>query len=163
MDAPRIVGEASTTVQASPEEVFEFVIDLERYRLADHKIGRVGHVERAGDGGTVRFSGRIMGMPGPSGTYPFTLSDTRLAFGRPVAGPARWFLEDFEGSFVCDVTDEGTHVTHREAYLFARPWRWVVGPLLRRWLERDTAGEMVRFQALLDAAADRHERPPARA
>src|ERR671919_567576 len=131
-------------------EVFEFVIDLERYRQADHKIGRVGEVRRSGNEGTARFWGRIRGLPGPAGTYPFTVTDSRLVFGTPVAGAARWFLDHFEGSFDCKVTDDGTIVTHREAYRFKRPWRWLAEPLLRRWLERDTAAEMLRFKSLLD-------------
>jgi hypothetical protein len=147
-----IVGEATATVRASPGEVFEFVIDLERYRQADRKIGRVGEVRRFGDGGTVRFSGRIRGLPGPSGTYPFTLTESRLAFGTPIAGPARWFLEHFEGSFDCEGTADGTVVTHREVYRFRRPWRWLAEPLLRSWLERDTAAEIVRFKALIEGA-----------
>ena len=146
-----IVGEATATVRASPDEVFDFVLDLRRYREADHKIGKVGAIEVEGDGdrGTVQFSGRIKGLPGPSGTYPFTRTASRLAFGSPVAGPARWFL-DFEGSFDTEQTDEGTVVTHREAFEFKRPWRWLAEPLLRRWLERDTTDEMVRFEALVD-------------
>lgn len=154
MDSALIVGEATSTVRASPAEVFDFVIDLERYRKADHKIGRVHEVRRSGDEGTVRFSGRIRGLPAPSGTYPFTLTDTRLVFGTPIAGPARWFLEHFEGSFDCETgAEEGTVVTHREVYRFRRPWHWLAGPLLRRWLERDTAAEMVRFKALIEAEA----------
>ena len=150
MGSPLIVGEASATVRATPSDVFEFVIDLERYRRADHKIGRVGEVVRSGDGGTARFSGRIRGLPGPSGTYPFTLTERRLAFGTPVAGPARWFLDHFEGTFDCEDTPEGTHVTHREVYRFRRPWSWLANPLLRSWLERDTAAEMVRFRSLVE-------------
>ena len=81
---PMIVGEASTTVSATPNEVFDFVLDLNRYRQADHKIGRVGTIDNEGDRGTVRFSGRIRGLPGPSGTYPFTRTESRLGFGSPV-------------------------------------------------------------------------------
>src|SRR5581483_1663154 len=125
-----IVGEATTTVDASPDQVFAFVLDLERYRQADHKIGRVGTVERRGDRGTATFSGRIRGLPGPSGTYPFVLSATRLAFGSAVSGPARWFL-DFEGTFDCEVVPAGTVVTHREVFDFKVPWRWFLEPLLR--------------------------------
>lgn len=154
MKGPMIVGEASTTVRAAPNEVFDFVLDLERYRQADHKIGRVGEVVRHGNAGTARFSGRIRGLPGPSGTYPFTITADRLVFGAPIAGAARWFLE-FEGSFVCEPTVDGTRVTHREAFLFKRPWRWLASPLLRRWLEDDTAAEMVRFKALLDGQGAR--------
>jgi hypothetical protein len=144
-----IVGEATTTVGVPPEEVFDFVLDLERYRQADYKIGRVGAVERDGDQGTATFSGRIRGFPGPSGTYPFVVTPSRLAFGSAVAGPARWFL-DFEGTFDCRVTEAGTQVTHREVFDFRSPWRWFVEPLLRRWLESDTTEEMTRFKDLLD-------------
>jgi hypothetical protein len=35
-----IVGEATTTVSATPADVFDFVLDLHRYRQADHKIGK---------------------------------------------------------------------------------------------------------------------------
>ena len=87
-----IVGEGRATVAAPPNEVFEFVLDLERYREADHKIGRVGPVVRTANGGSAKFWGRIRGLPGPAGVYPFTLTPTRLRFGSPTAGPARWFL-----------------------------------------------------------------------
>ncbi len=144
-----IVGEATTTVSATPKDVFEFVLDLNRYRQADHKIGRVGTIDNDGDHGMVQFSGRIRGLPGPSGRYPFTRTDSRLAFGSPVAGPARWFL-DFEGSFDTEQTTEGTVVTHREVFKFKRPWRWLAEPLLRGWLENDTTQEMVRFKELVE-------------
>jgi hypothetical protein len=146
-----IAGEATATVAVEPSRVFEFVLDLERYRRADHKIGRVGAVERSGDTGTVRFSGRLRGLPGPAGTYPFTLTESRLVFGSPIAGPARWFLDHFEGSFDCEVTNGGTRVTHREAYRFKRPWHGPAKLLVGGWLERDTGPEMVRFKELIEA------------
>ena len=71
----------------------------------------------------------------------------------PVAGPARWFL-DFEGTFVTEQTSDGTVVTHREVFKFKRPWRWLAEPLLRRWLENDTAEEMVRFKKLVERDTD---------
>jgi len=144
-----IVGEASAKVAVSPREVFEFVLDLDRYRQADHKIGRVGPVNRDGSGGTAVFSGRIGGLPGPSSTYPFTLTPTSLRFRSAIAGPARWFL-DFEGSFECEETGDGTVVVHGEVFALKRPWRWFLDPLLRKWLENDTAHEMVRFKDLVE-------------
>ena len=144
-----IVGEASTTVSATPADVFEFVLDLERYRQADHKIGPVRDVSRDGNTGTVTFAGRIRGLPGPQGTYPFTLTEKRLQFDSPIAGPARWFLE-FEGSFECEVGADGTVVTHREAFGFKRPWRWIAEPVLRRWLQADIREEMVRFKVCVE-------------
>lgn len=147
-----IVGEASVRVAVSPADVLAFVLDLERYRQADHKIGRVGRVTRDGDGGTVVFSGRIKGMPGPSGTYPFILTPTSLKIGSPIAGPARWFL-NFEGSFECTETAAGTDVVHREVFDFKPPWQWFLDPLLRKWLENDTTDEMVRFKVLVEGGA----------
>lgn len=144
-----IVGEASATVTVPPSEVVEFVLDLNRYRQADRKIGRVGALHRSGDSGTVRFAGRIRGLPGPAGTYPFRVNASGLRFGSPIAGPARWFLE-FEGTFECDETADGTVVKHREVFDFKNPWRWLAEPLLRRWLETDTAEEMVRFKELIE-------------
>ncbi len=143
-----ITGEASTTVAASPRDVIEFVLDLQRYRQADHKIGRVGALERNGDHGTVQFSGRIRGLPGPSGTYPFTVTESSLRFGSPVAGPARWFL-DFEGTFDCTHGADGTLVTHREVFTFKSPWKWLAEPLLRGWLQRDITEEMARLKTLV--------------
>jgi hypothetical protein len=148
-----IVGEATTTVSATPDEVFDFVLDLHRYRQADHKIGRVGTIDNDGDRGTAHFSGRIRGLRGPSGTYPFTRTDSRLEFGSPVTGPARWFL-DFEGTFDTERTVEGTVVTHREVFSFKRPWRWLAEPLLRSWLENDTTEEMARFKELIERDDD---------
>ena len=143
------MGEAATTVHVSPDEVVEFVLDLRRYRLADRKIGRVGKIERDGQSGTVRFAGRIKGMPGPSGVYPFEITPTGLRFGSPIAGAAKWFL-DFEGTFECEESGDGTVVRHREAFAFKRPWRWLAEPLLRHWLETDTAEEMVRFKQVIE-------------
>jgi hypothetical protein len=118
-----IVGEATTTVSATPDDVFDFVLDLHRYRRADHKIGRVGTIDNEGDHETAQFSGRVRGLPGPSGTYPFTRTASRLEFGSPVAGAARWFL-DFEGTFDTERTDEGTVVTHREVIRTGAGWRF---------------------------------------
>jgi hypothetical protein len=149
-----IVGEATTTVAVAPREVVEFVLDLKRYREADRKIGRVGPLHRDGDRGTVQFSGRIKGLPGPSGVYPFTVTESRLRFGSPTRGAARWFL-DFEGTFDMQETSDGTVVTHREAFEFKRPWRWLAEPLLRRWLEADTAEEMARFKDVIELQTPR--------
>ena len=92
----------------------------------------------------------------PAGLARFFLlsvADSRLEFGSPVAGPARWFL-DFEGTFETERTDDGTVVTHRELFSVKRPWRWLAEPLLRSWLENDTTEEMVRFKHLIERDDD---------
>ena len=106
-----IVGEATATVSASANDVFDFVLDLERYRQADRKIGRVGAIDDRGDRGSVSSSGS-----------PPAFATSDRAFGSPVAGLARWFL-DFEGTFDCAEGDHGTVVTHRVVFSFKRPGR----------------------------------------
>jgi Polyketide cyclase / dehydrase and lipid transport len=151
MERPRIVGEATITIAAPPEHVFAFILDLNRYRQADRKIGRVGEVRRSGRTGTMRFSGRMRGVPGPSGTYPFRISDSRIEIGTPTDGPVRWFIREFEGTFEIRKTDSGTVITHREAFSLKPPWDWVADRLLRNWLENDVKGEVARLKALLEA------------
>ena len=71
------------------------------------RLGRLrpGEVVRARETGTARFSGRIRGLPGPSGTCRFTITADRLVFGTPIAGAARWSLEL-----------EGSATTHRQRH-----------------------------------------------
>jgi hypothetical protein len=148
-DGRAIIGEAATTVHASPAEIIEFVLDLERYRQADRKIGKVGGVERHGDRGTVRFRGRIRGLPGPWGTYPFEVTPNRLVVGSPVAGAARGILDRFEASFEMEPVGDRTRVTHREVFIFKRPWAWIARPLLGQWLRKDITAEMTRLESLM--------------
>ena len=152
-----IVGEASATVSVSPAEVFEFVLDLDRYQEADHKIRRIGEPHREGDHGTVEFAGNLRGLPGMPGTYPFTLTPMSLRVGSPIAGPARLFL-NFEASFVCEEVPGGTLVVHREVFDFKGPLRWVADPALRTWLHQDIADEMVRFKHLIEGGRPGRER-----
>src|SRR5206468_5464948 len=66
--------------------------------------------------------------------------------------PSFWpgILYQFDGLFTCEETAEGTRVRHREAVSLRPPLAWVVEPLLRDWLARDTAEEMARMKALLE-------------
>jgi len=66
--------------------------------------------------------------------------------------PSLWpgVLYHFDGLFTCEETAEGTCVRHREAVSLRPPLAWVVDPLLRDWLARDTALEMARMKALLE-------------
>jgi len=47
-------AEATALIRRSPRDILEFVLDLERYRQADTKIGRVDFVERNGNAGRAR-------------------------------------------------------------------------------------------------------------
>src|SRR5437773_11353586 len=91
-------AEATALIRRSPRDILEFVLDLERYRQADTKIGRIDFVERNGNAGRARYAGTMRGLPGPTETGSWTLEPyARLRFAsvpslRPVplyrlAGP----------------------------------------------------------------------------
>jgi hypothetical protein len=151
-----IAGDATVVIDCEPDDVFEFVLDLDRYRGADHKIGRVVYVRRDGNRGTSRFWGRLRwGLPGPPGTYAFELDPgKRLTFTS--AGGLLGLLLDFHGLFECQPNPDGPGilVRHREQFDFRGPVRFLLDPLLRRWLEADTVEEMQRVKQMLEASSD---------
>jgi hypothetical protein len=61
-----IEGRATRLVAATPTEVAAFVLDLERYRRADHKIARVRSLVGDDTAGEVVFTGRLRGLPTPA-------------------------------------------------------------------------------------------------
>jgi len=144
-----VCGRGQATIHCDPADVLEFVLDVEQYRKADHKIGRVHFARRNGNYGEVRHSGRILGLPAPAATLAFELTpSSRLDF-RGVSMP--WPLRAFHGSFTCEATPRGTQVAHRECFTFGP----VAGPLVRlvfgRLLAMDTQAEVVRMKRLLEA------------
>lgn len=144
-----IFGEASVTVTATPEEVLAFLWDLERYREADHKIGRVLSSQPDGDELVVRFVPRMRGLPGPpvrqrlrrTGPHRVDITDE----------PGSWTsrLQTFSGFLTAEPTEDGTLVTHREQLDFRGPLAGVMERSLRRWLAHDVRAEVGRIGQLL--------------
>jgi hypothetical protein len=141
------VGQAM--IACDPTAVLDFVLDVDRYRQADHKIGRVHFARRNGNSGEVRHSGRILGLPAPAATLAFELTPaSRLDF-RGVSMP--WPLRSFHGSFTCEAGPGGTQVVHRECFAFGPVAGRVARFILGRWLARDTQAEVLRMKQLLEA------------
>jgi hypothetical protein len=145
-----IVGEGEAVVACTPDDALAFVLDLERYRQADYKIGPVRWVRPDATGAVVCFRAKMAGMPGPVVQQRVDRTGHRLDVH--TVKPA-WmkYLVEFEGLFECTPVDGGTRIYHREALDFRPPFRWVLEPLLRRWLERDTPAEVNRMATLLSA------------
>jgi polyketide cyclase/dehydrase/lipid transport protein len=145
-------AEATVVIRRPARDVLEFVLDLERYRQADTKIGRVDFVERNGNAGRARYAGTMRGLPGPTETVTWTLEPySRLRFA---STPSLWpgLVYRFEGLFTCEEGPEGTRVLHRETVVLRPPISWFVDPLLRGWLARDIVEEMQRMKRLLEGA-----------
>lgn len=134
------------------EEVLTFVCDLERYRVADTKIGKIIQPAELSDAGigTARYRGRVRGLPTPADTNDVHLQRwSRVDF---VGSSDSWMRKvlDFHGWFTCEETDAGTVVEHGEHFEFHRPGSWLMEPFLRKWLGADMDNEMVRLARLVD-------------
>jgi hypothetical protein len=145
-----ISGIGKTIMRCEPQAVMEFVLDVERYRQADHKIGRLHYMRRLANRGRVRHGGRFLGIPAPAATLDFELTPfSRLEF-RGFRMP--WPLRGFHGSFTCIATSIGTQVTHEECFAFGPVTGRLARPLLHRWLARDTQAEVIRMKHQLERA-----------
>lgn len=144
-------AEATRVVSATCQEVLEFVLDLDRYRKADTKIGRVTQpveLDEHGEG-TTRYWGRLRGTPPAPDTNLVRLRRWHeLTFTGAPRQPARLIL-DFTGRFTCVEREEGCQVTHSYEMTFRRPLRWVYEPLLRGWLQRELEAELDRVRDIL--------------
>jgi ligand-binding SRPBCC domain-containing protein len=145
-----IAGIGTTVICCEPQAVMEFVLDVQRYRQADHKIGQLHYVRRVGDRGRVRHGGRFIGIPAPAATLDFELTPFSSLEFRGVRMP--WPLRGFHGSFICIPTSAGTHVTHEECFVFGPLTGRMLRPFLGRWLARDTQAEVIRMKHQLERA-----------
>ncbi len=145
-------GEGTTIIKRDCKDVLEFVLDVNQYRRADLKVGRVHWIRRDGNTGLVRHGGRFMRLPAPPATLSFKLTPySRLDF-RGEEMP--WPLRGFDGSFTCDATPEGTRVTHRECFLLGPIMGPTIKALLGGWLAGDTAAEVERMKRILEGSTN---------
>lgn len=149
MAPPYVVcGEGKTVIRRPPKDILEFVLDVDRYRRADLKIGRVHYVHRRGNEGEVRHGGRLLGLPAPPVVLGFALTPyARLEF-RGIAVP--WPLRGFDGFFTCEESPEGTIVVHRECFIFGPVAGRLFKLVLGGWLRGDTPAEVLRMKSLLE-------------
>ncbi len=137
---------ATTSVAASPKELLEFVLDLDRYREADHKILRVSKVEGPDENGlgSARVWGRLRWGPPAPDRQDFKLERwRRLTFTGASGQPAR-LVFSFVGSFECEATSAGTVLTHAYEFTFTPPFR-VVERFLAGWLQDEIEAEVARI------------------
>jgi Polyketide cyclase / dehydrase and lipid transport len=156
-----IAGEGTELIHRTARDIYEFVLDPERYKKADLKIGTVYSLTWRGDRAEIHYSGRFRGLPTPSVRQLITVDPHRRVDVRSIPGTVAHFFSRFHGTFTFEELGGGvTRVYHREELDFPTPLRWFVEPLLRAWLEGDTPQEVQRLKMLLEASpdADAHAR-----
>ncbi len=148
-------AEAEVQIERSPEQILRWVLDLDRYKLADQKITTV--VDRpvldASGNGVARYRGRLRGIPTPVDTNLVSLQAwEKLTFqGAPGVWTRR--LVDFTGTFQCTPTDDGsTTLRHTETFRFhPAPMERLAGWVLGRWLQREIETEVHRLKGLIES------------
>lgn len=144
---------ASATVEiegVSAQEALEFVLDMERYKEADHKIVKVGEVigPDADGKGAVDVWGKLRFGPAAPDVQNFELERwSKITFRGAPKQPGR-IVFNFVGTFECEPIDNGVRVTHAYEFTFTFLWRWLEG-LHRTWLQEEIEAEMDRVQQAL--------------
>lgn len=147
-----VTATATRVVPATAREVLEFVLDLDRYRQADHKIGKVSQPVTldADNRGRVKYWGRMRGAPPAPDVNLVELDPwSSLTFTGAPRQPAR-LIVDFTGRFECAEVAGGCETTHSYEIAFRRPLRWIYEPLLRSWLQTELDAEMDRVVATFE-------------
>ncbi|GAA2598312.1 SRPBCC family protein [Actinomadura fulvescens] len=133
------------TISCTPDELLEFVMDVERYAQIDKKIRPLRWVRRDEDFTEFGFRPSVAGIPGPP-----TVSQMRRTAGEridielapPPANRMARLTADFDASFVCTPVEGGTELVRTLNYRF-KPWvAWLAEPLLRRRLNADVREEV---------------------
>lgn len=148
---PDVVGEAEIVMATTAPRVIEFVMDVERYREVDAKIGRIHWIERSLDNRQVafRFTPRLGPVPALlRSTQHVTRRGDRALVIRPAPS---WTdrLARFEGTVECWPHTDGVRVRRRLEFWLTPLLRPLLGPPLRRWLATDVPAELEGAQRAL--------------
>ncbi|CAN5762281.1 hypothetical protein BH23ACT2_BH23ACT2_01320 [soil metagenome] len=148
-------------IRRSPEDIFDFVLDMDRYRHADPKISKVYWEEWEGDEGRMKFGGKLRHLPAPAIVvnvmrHRYTSIDIRADESTLLGRMVR-----FRGTF--DVEDLGNGscmVRHVERFNFRAPLKWIADPLFGAWLAADTKAEMTRLREMIEPSEHRDAAQP---
>lgn len=153
-------AEGTIEIDAPPQAILEWILDMDRYRQVDHKIAAVKQQsELDADGrGTLRYRGRLRwGLPGPVDTQQVRLDRWQglTITGNPTVWTRRLF--DFTGTFRCTPVAGGTEVVHSEEFTFhPAPMHRIAAAWLQGWLDETMVQEMIDLKSAIEAAT-----PPA--
>ena len=150
---PDVVGTAEMTMRTTATEVLEFILDVERYRTVDSKIGTIHWIHRSADRRevTFRFTPRLGPLP------PVVRSTQRVTrMGNDsvsITALPSWVdrLARFHGSLSVTPVHGGVLVVRRLEFWIVSPLRLTLAPVLRRWLSRDVPAELAAVRLALES------------
>src|SRR5687767_11079834 len=109
------VGTATATIKCTADEYLAFVLDVERYREVDDKLGPIDWVRTDGSVTEFRFRPRMPLMPwSPKVVSRMTLTPGQridIEYAPPPHNRLARALSTFSAYFACEPTDRGITVT----------------------------------------------------
>lgn len=141
------------TIAAPPDEILEFVMDIERYADVDAKIKPILWARR--DGNRLEFACRpkLVGFRQPKVIQFAELTPGRridIGLLPPPCNRLAHALAHFQASFECIAKDDVTRVTRTLEFTFNPAVRWLMEPLFRRRLPAEVRDEIQRAKAYLE-------------
>ena len=107
-----IAGEGTQVIHRSARDIYEFVLDPERYKKADLKIGTVHSVTWFGDQAEIHYSGRFRGISTPSVRQVLTAQPYRRVDVRSKPGTFAHLVSRFHGLFTFEEIGGGAGGAH---------------------------------------------------
>lgn len=131
-----LVANAKTTIEAPLDEVYSFLMDVERFPSYDEKATKLEVLDREQD--LVRISGWYGPLPYRA-YFKITRWPGKGYQSELLEGPLRYA----RGRFLVRAVDDGTELAHIEEYRFHPPFGWAIewalGPYVQATVEREVA------------------------
>jgi hypothetical protein len=143
------------TMNCTPDDFLEFVLDVHRYAEVDDKIGTIDWTRRDGDTTEFRFRPVLPGIPGPAPRMVLLVRRVpgdiiEMALSPRPHNRLNHLLIRFESTFECTRVDGGTLVRSVTTMDVTPPARWLVEPILRRHLPGNIRSELDRAKVYMD-------------
>jgi Polyketide cyclase / dehydrase and lipid transport len=157
-----VLAQTVQTIRCSPDDVLEFVMDIERYAEVDAKIRPIFWARRDGDTMEFQFRPKLPGIPLPA---PKVVQRVSLTPGKRIditnaPSPHNKIanrVSRFQASFVCDSVDGGTQVTRTVEITFPAVVRWLLEPRLARRLPAAVEDEIAQAKDHLEQRQSGHD------
>lgn len=148
------------TIECTPDEFFDLVMDIEQYADVDDKIRPIYWSRRTGNVLEFQFRPKLPGLPIPA---PKLVQRVELTPGSRVDVTNAPFpynkignrMSTFTASFVCEPSDGATVVTRTIEMTFAPLIRWLLEPIVRRRLQAAFDDEIDRAKQKLETGRGR--------
>lgn len=150
------------TMNCTPDDFLEFVLDVHRYAEVDDKIGAIDWARRDGNTTEFKFRPVLPGIPGPA---PRMVMLVRRVPGDIVEmslsplphNRLNHRLIRFDSTFECTPVEGGTLVRSVTTMDVTPAARWLMEPLLRRNIPGNIRSELDRAKVYMDRQTKRRQ------